>query len=80
MLEEELTQREEALAVWEEKARISKKALVKVSTDLNTKREKTEATRQVYLDKMCTHTARAKHTLSLNKVLGEKKVLLNGKE
>jgi hypothetical protein len=32
---EELTQREEALAAQEEKARISEMALIKVSTDLD---------------------------------------------
>jgi hypothetical protein len=72
--------REEALAVWEEMARISKMALVKVSADLHAKRVKTEATHQEYLDKMHTHTARAKPTLGLDKMLEEKKVLLIGKE
>jgi hypothetical protein len=43
--EEKLTQREEALATREEKATISEKALVKVSTDLDTKWAKIEATR-----------------------------------
>jgi hypothetical protein len=76
---EELTQREEAQVVWEEKAMISEKALVKVSTDLDAGWVKTEATRQEYLDKMCTHTAHMKHTLSLDNMLGEK-VLLDGKE
>jgi hypothetical protein len=42
--EEKLTQREEALATREEKATIFEKALVKVSTDLDTKWAKIEAT------------------------------------
>jgi hypothetical protein len=44
--EEELTQREKALAMRVEKAKISKKAQVKVNADLNTERAKTEATRK----------------------------------
>jgi hypothetical protein len=35
-VQEELTRREEALAVWEKKAKIFVKALVKFSTDLDT--------------------------------------------
>jgi hypothetical protein len=31
---------------------------------------KTEATQKEYLDKMKTHTTRAKHSLSLDKMLG----------
>jgi hypothetical protein len=58
----------------EEKAWISEKALVKVNSDLNAERVKTEATRKEYLDKMEVHTAHAKHSLVLNKMLGEKKV------
>jgi hypothetical protein len=50
--EEELTWREEALTMREEKSKITKKALVKVSADLDAERAKTEATRQEYLDKM----------------------------
>jgi hypothetical protein len=38
------------------------------------------ATHQEYLNKMHAHTACAKHTLSLDKMLGGKKVLLNKKE
>jgi hypothetical protein len=45
-----------------------------VSVDLEAKQTKTEATRKEYLDKMEAHTARAKHSLSLDKMLGEKKV------
>jgi hypothetical protein len=78
--EEELTQREDALVTLEEKARIYDRALVKVSTDRDAKWAKTKATHQEYLNKMHAHTARAKHTLSLDKMLGEKKVLLDGKE
>jgi hypothetical protein len=44
--EEELTQREKALAMRVEKAKISKKAQVKVNVDLNTERAKTEATQK----------------------------------
>jgi hypothetical protein len=56
-----LTCREEALAVREEKAKISEKALVKVSVDLDTKWAKAEATRKEYLNKMEAHTTHAKH-------------------
>jgi hypothetical protein len=66
--------------VQEEKARISEMALVKVRADLHVKRVKTEATRLEYLDKMHMLTACAKNTLDLDKMLGEKKVLLNRKE
>jgi hypothetical protein len=33
-----------------------------------------------YLDNMEAHTARTKHSLSLDKMLGDKKVELNGRE
>jgi hypothetical protein len=66
---EELMQREEALVTRVEKARIFEMALVKVSANLDAKQEITEATRKDYLDKMEAHTARAKHSLSLNKML-----------
>jgi hypothetical protein len=66
--------------MWEEKARIFEKALVKVSSDLYTKRVKTKATHQEYLDKMRAHTDHGKHTLVLDKMLGEKKALLDEKE
>jgi hypothetical protein len=64
----------------EEKASISEKALTKVSVDLNVERANDEATRKEYLDKMDTHTARAKHSLGLDKMLGEKKAELDGRE
>jgi TnpA family transposase len=51
-----------------------------VSQDLDVKWVKTEATHQEYLEKMCAHTAHTKHTLSLDKILGEKKVLPAEKE
>jgi hypothetical protein len=72
--EEDLTRREEVLAAREEKARISEKILTKVSADLDAERAKAEATRNEYLDKMEAHTACAKHSLGLDKMLGEKKV------
>jgi hypothetical protein len=75
-----LTRREEELTAQEEKVGILEKALVKVSADLNTERTKAEATRKEYLDKMAAHTAPAKHSLSLDKMLGEKKDKLNGRE
>jgi hypothetical protein len=78
--EEELMWREVALAAWEEKARISKKALVKVSANLDVEREKAEATHKEYIDKMEVHIAYAKHGLDLDKMLGEKKVQLDGRE
>jgi hypothetical protein len=78
--EEELTRREEALAAWEERARISEKALAQVSVDLDAERAKAEATRKEYLDKMEVHTAHTKHSLDLDKMLGEKKVKLDRRE
>jgi citrate synthase len=45
LMQEELTQREKALAAREEKARMSEKALTQVSTTLDAKRAKVEATR-----------------------------------
>jgi hypothetical protein len=71
---EKLMWREEALAVWEEKARNFEMALVKVSADLDVEWAKTEATRKEYLNKMEAYTTRAKHTLGLDKMLGENKV------
>jgi hypothetical protein len=44
MLEEEITRREEALVVREEKARISEKAVTQVSTTLDTELAQDEAT------------------------------------
>jgi hypothetical protein len=72
--EEELMQWEAALIAREEKAKIFEKALVKVSADLDVERVEIEATWKEYLDKMEVHTARAKHSHSLDKILGEKKV------
>jgi hypothetical protein len=78
--EEELTRREEALAAREDKAWILEKALAKVSADLDTEQTKADATQKEYLDKMAAHTAQAKHSLGLDKLLGEKKVELDGRE
>jgi hypothetical protein len=47
-------------------------ALINVSADLDNECAKTEATRKEYLNKMEMHTARTKHTIGLNKMLGEK--------
>jgi beta-glucosidase/6-phospho-beta-glucosidase/beta-galactosidase len=66
--------------VQEEKAGIMEKALAKVSADLNGERTKAEATQKEYNDKMEDHTARAKHSLNLDKVLEEKKVELDWRE
>jgi hypothetical protein len=60
--------------------RISEKALAKVSADLDAEWAKDEVTQKEYLDKMEAYTACAKHSLSLNKMLGEKKVKLDGRE
>jgi hypothetical protein len=78
--EEVLTRREDTLVVQEEKARISQKALAKVSANLDAERTKAKATQREYLDKMVAHTAHAKHSLSLDKMLGEKNVELDGRE
>jgi hypothetical protein len=78
--EEELMRMEEALFVREENAKIFEKALVKVSVNLDIERAKTEATRKEYLDEMEAHTARAQHSLNLDKMLGEKKVQHDGRE
>jgi hypothetical protein len=64
--EVELTQRE--------------KALVKVSADLDAEQAKTKNTHHEYLGKMRAHTDHTKHTLNLDKMLGEKKVQLDEKE
>jgi hypothetical protein len=68
-----LTREEEAIAVREKGVGVSERALVKVSQDLDAKWVKTKATHQEYLEKMCAHTARTKHTLSLDKILGRRK-------
>jgi hypothetical protein len=66
--------------VREGKVRISEKALAKVSLDLDVEWAKAEATQNEYLDKMEAHTACAKHSLGLDKMLGKKKVKLDIKE
>jgi hypothetical protein len=71
---------EEAFAAQEEKAGILEKALAKVSADLDVEWTKAEATQKEYVDKMVAHTAHAKHSLGLDKMLGEKKVELDGRE
>jgi oligoendopeptidase F len=78
--EENLIFRVEALTLREEKARILEKALTKVSADLNAERAKAEATWKEHLNKMAAHTARTKHSLSLDKMMGKKKVELNKRE
>jgi hypothetical protein len=78
--EEELMQREEVLVAREEKARISEKALVKVSADLDTEQAKVKTTRKEYLDKIVPHSAHAKHSLGLDRMLGEKRVEPDGRE
>jgi hypothetical protein len=60
--------------------KISKKAMVKVSAHLDAKQAKIEATRKEYLNKMEEHTAHTKHSLGLDKMLGEKKVQVDGRE
>jgi hypothetical protein len=57
---------------------VSEKALAKVNPNLDT--EQAKATRKEYLEKMAAHTARAKHSLGLDKMLGEKKVELDGRK
>jgi hypothetical protein len=66
--------------VREENARISEKALTKVSANLDAERAKAEATQKEYLDKMVAHAAHTNHFLGLDKMLWEKKVELDGKE
>jgi hypothetical protein len=63
-----------ALTTREEKARIFEMALDKVNTDLDVKRANAEATQKDFLDKIEAHTAHAKHSLSLEKMLREKNV------
>jgi hypothetical protein len=57
---------------------VSEKALAKVNPNLGV--EQAKATRKEYLEKMAAHTARAKHSLGLDKMLGEKKVELDGRK
>jgi hypothetical protein len=71
---------QEQLLAWEEKAKIFEMALVKLSADLDAKQANIDATRKEYLDKMEVHTTRNKITLGLYKMLGEKKVQLDGRE
>jgi hypothetical protein len=71
---------QEQLLMWEEELTQREEALVKVSTNLDVEQAKTDATHQEYLDKMCTHTSCTKYTLSLDKMLGEKMVMLDGKD
>jgi hypothetical protein len=73
-------QREEALATRDEKSRVLENALAKVSADLDVEPAKAESTQNEYLNKMAAHTAHAKHSLGLDKMLGEKKVELDGRE
>jgi hypothetical protein len=70
----------EALAVQEENARISEKALDKVSADHDMECSRAEATQEVYLGKMGAHIACAKHSFGLDKMLREKMVELDGRE
>jgi hypothetical protein len=53
---------------------ISEKALTQISAALNAEWAKGEATWKVYLDKMEAHNARAKHSLRLDKMLGNRKL------
>jgi hypothetical protein len=78
--EEKPAWREQAFFALEEKDGIAEKALIKVSVDLDAKRAKDEATQKEYLDKMETHIACAKHSLGLDKMMGEKKVELDGRK
>jgi hypothetical protein len=71
---------EEALAAREKKAGIFEKVLANVSADVDAEQNKAEATQKYYLGKIEAHTAYAKHALSLDKLLGEKKVLLDERE
>jgi hypothetical protein len=78
--EEELMRREEVLTLQEKEAKTSKGAIVKVSADLDAEWAKAEATWKDYLHKMEAHATHARHSLGLDKMLGEKKVELNGRE
>jgi hypothetical protein len=55
-------------------------ALAKVSVDLDIERAKAEATRKEYLNKMEAHIACTKHSLSLDKMLGENNIKLNRRD
>jgi hypothetical protein len=78
--EEELTWREESLAAREEKVRISEKALAQVSVAVDAERVKAEATQQEYLNRIQAHTDCGKQVLDLDKMLGERKEELDGRE
>jgi hypothetical protein len=78
--EEVLTSHMKAFVAWEKKVRVSERALIKVSQDLDVDWVKTKATHEEYLENMHAHTTRAKHTLGLDKMLGDKNVLLAEKE
>jgi hypothetical protein len=78
--EGELTRREEAFTGREEKARISEKAHAQVSASLDEEQTKAEAALQEYLDKMAEHTARGRQVLNFDKMLGEKRAKLDGRE
>jgi hypothetical protein len=54
--------------------------LVKVNANLDDELAKAEATQKEYLNKMEAHTAHAKHSLDLDKMMGEKKVKLDERE
>jgi hypothetical protein len=51
-----------------------------VSLELDVERAKTEATRHGYLQKLQANTTSMKHTLDLDKMLQEKKVLTEQKQ
>jgi hypothetical protein len=74
--EEQLTLHEDVIAIQEKGIEVVEWVLGMVSLELNGMWTKTEATRQGYLEKLQAHTARMKHTVDLNKILGETKVLL----
>jgi hypothetical protein len=59
---------------------VSEQALGKMSLELDLEWAKTEATRQGYLEKHQAHTTSIKHTLGLDKLLEETKVLLQEKK
>jgi hypothetical protein len=53
-----------------ERVKISEKALVQVSFNLDAEWAKAEATRKEYLVKMEAHATHARHSLGLDKMLG----------
>jgi hypothetical protein len=58
---------------------VSERALRSVSLELDAEHAKTEATQQGYHEKLLVHMAWIKHTLGLDKMVEEKKVLLEEK-